>query len=559
MRERLAVMWSICLALATLSAVASPAGAGLWPPVNLSSSPGVEDCDPHVALDEADAINVVWDGAGVRFARSTDAGLTFSNPLTLGVGNSSDVATGPVGVIYVAWRNGPPYLAVSTDGGSSFSSPRPITTAFQTDSRPGIAVGPNGRVHVVWVYSQTVYYARSDDGGHTFTVPIPLNQGAYISAFPDIAVGPSGNPHVVWVQVTPPANGAIGYARSLDGGQTFQPRVEIDDGANHSDLPSIAVDGNGTIHVAWREGAEFAYRRSTDYGQSFSEAKIVIHNPHSIYGANYSAVATSAIGDVYVLGSFYYYDSAYQSTLYLAHSMDSGASFVPEAAVDEPPGYIRVSDVAATAAGTITAVWNEGYPPDLGTFEVFARTIGDVPTPTLISLLSAEARLGLVRLQWYSADMGAATLYRRDDATDWTWLAEIQSDGGGQLTYEDHTVQPGERYGYRLGVLQGGTEEYFAETWVSVPPNLRLALTPPAPNPATSHLAIAFTLSNVGPARLEVLDIEGRRVGLRDVGSLGVGQHTLTFAEARSWGSGIYLVRLTQGAQSLTTRACILR
>src|SRR5439155_21618144 len=101
--------------------------------------------------------------------------------------------------------------------------------------------------------------------------------------------------------------------------------------------------------------------------------------------------------------------------------------------------------------------------------------------------------------------------------------------------------------------------EFYGETSITVPGDWMLALASPAPNPATDRLAIAFTLPSAAPARLEVVDIAGRMVGLRDAGSLGAGQHLVTFTEAARWRPVIYLVRLTQGPHSSTARACIVR
>ncbi len=152
-----------------------------------------------------------------------------------------------------------------------------------------------------------------------------------------------------------------------------------------------------------------------------------------------------------------------------------------------------------------------------------------------------------------------ATVYRESEGAGWSSVATITSDGTGRFHFEDVNVRPGARYGYRLGVGTGGSEQYYGETWLSVPNNWTLAIAAPAPNPATDRLAVAFTLSSGAPARLEVVDVAGRRVALRDVGSLGVGQHAVTFTEAARWRPGIYLVRLTQGPRSLLTRACIIR
>ena len=45
---------------------------------------------------------------------------------------------------------------------------------------------------------------------------------------------------------------------------------------------------------------------------------------------------------------------------------------------------------------------------------------------------------------------------------------------------------------------------------------------------------------------------------LREAGSLGLGSHVLHLPEVRGLRAGVYLVRLTQGGRSLTTRAALI-
>jgi len=79
-----------------------------------------------------------------------------------------------------------------------------------------------------------------------------------------------------------------------------------------------------------------------------------------------------------------------------------------------------------------------------------------------------------------------------------------------------------------------------------------------SPNPARGTVAIAFTLPDDHPATLEVLDVSGRRVAARAVGSLGAGRHVLRLAEP-TLNPGLYFVRLVRGGRALTSRFSIVR
>jgi hypothetical protein len=54
------------------------------------------------------------------------------------------------------------------------------------------------------------------------------------------------------------------------------------------------------------------------------------------------------------------------------------------------------------------------------------------------------------------------------------------------------------------------------------------------------------------------MDIAGRRVVARDVGSLGMGQHAVDISEGTRLIPGLYFVRLTQGADRCVRRVVVM-
>ena len=93
---------------------------------------------------------------------------------------------------------------------------------------------------------------------------------------------------------------------------------------------------------------------------------------------------------------------------------------------------------------------------------------------------------------------------------------------------------------------------------MDVPARPVFALRGAVPNPAIHGLRVVFSLASAAPARLEVIDIAGRRVVSRELGALGPGTHALSLEEAAGLRPGLYLLRLTQAGQSLTSRALIV-
>lgn len=121
-------------------------------PVNVSATPEIFSWLPRLAAapDDPEIIYALWQeivfsggshGGEILFARSTDGGRSFEDPINLsqskagdGKGRLSpdywhngslDIAVGPVGVVYAAWTEyeGRLWLARSDDAGISFTDP----------------------------------------------------------------------------------------------------------------------------------------------------------------------------------------------------------------------------------------------------------------------------------------------------------------------------------------------------------------------------------------------------------------------------------------------------
>ncbi len=84
-----------------------------------------------------------------------------------------------------------------------------------------------------------------------------------------------------------------------------------------------------------------------------------------------------------------------------------------------------------------------------------------------------------------------------------------------------------------------------------------LALAPPRPNPAQAATLLGFSLPEAGEARLEIMDVSGRRVWARRE-TLAAGAQVWRWAGLDATGStagpGLYLVRLTTPWGARTTR-----
>jgi uncharacterized repeat protein (TIGR01451 family) len=90
-------------------------------------------------------------------------------------------------------------------------------------------------------------------------------------------------------------------------------------------------------------------------------------------------------------------------------------------------------------------------------------------------------------------------------------------------------------------------------------PGLGLRLEGARPNPAKGVIHAWFTLPAEGNAKLELIDVTGRRVAQRDVGALGPGSHTVTMGRDLRLAAGLYWLRLTRAGERRNARVVMIR
>jgi hypothetical protein len=111
------------------------------------------------------------------------------------------------------------------------------------------------------------------------------------------------------------------------------------------------------------------------------------------------------------------------------------------------------------------------------------------------------------------------------------------------------------RYGYRLAWSENAERYTTTTTYVDVPrAGVALAIESPRPNPSTRAVSLAITLPDARIAKLEVLDLAGRRVAGRDLDGLGAGRHLVELREIESLSAGLYVVQISHGGETRRTR-----
>jgi hypothetical protein len=308
-------------------------GIAQGPAVNVSRNPATFSWLPRIVVAPGDParISLLWQeiifsggthGGDILFARSTDGGASFSAPINLsnsrggdGKGRldratwsngSLDLATAPDGALLAAWTeyDGMLWLARSTDGGASFSRPLHVAADGKRPARgPSLATGPGQRVYLAWTVGDDrgadISVAQSDDGGLSFGRPYVVGAGPGHADAPRLAAGRTGMLHLVYAESEDGPSGRyhIRYAQSIGGAGKFgipqlisQPQRQAGNGAAY---PAVAVDGQGTLYVAWElfPGSStrplgLEYTVSRDNGRSFSLPQLVPGSQDAQGGAN---------------------------------------------------------------------------------------------------------------------------------------------------------------------------------------------------------------------------------------------------------------------------------
>jgi hypothetical protein len=252
----------------------------------------------------------------------------------------------------------------------------------------------------------------------------------------------------------------------------------------------------------------------------------------------------------------------------------------------DPEGWIAVGTVPATVApeyevAAPTLADSNGSGPNRATFMVRAWTSSpalfhdsapdsgssrDNLPPAMPESFDGSHWGGAAHLSWASNDEPDLCCYRLHRGP----TADFTPDPGNQIAAPSDTsyVDPapaGSFYKLAAEDVNGNLSAYVVvspgvqlDVPVIAPATLALERIQPNPSRGPGWL-VRFSLPAAAPARLELLDVSGRRVMERAVGALGPGRHTLAFTANRSLAAGIYLIRLSQGTSVRTTRVALLR
>lgn len=198
---------------------------------------------------------------------------------------------------------------------------------------------------------------------------------------------------------------------------------------------------------------------------------------------------------------------------------------------------------------------------------VFGNGLGSIPnlqeftfdrSGRVVARPLSWAALGDRNVLRWSATPGATfRLWRLAPGEGWVTLASVSASASGEMVFDDHAIESGTRYGYRLSVSRSPLEPAAADIWLTAATFGSVALGAPWPNPARGSLNMAFTTLATSPADLDVFDIAGRRVWSRRFEAPAPGPHHVAIGAGELPRSGLYFVRLRQAGLAATRRVVL--
>jgi hypothetical protein len=376
-----------------------------------------EQHQPAIAVTEDGVIYVVWtdfrndpDGPGVGddendiyFAKSTDGGLTFSesvlvsNDNTTGDNYAPKVTTDSNDNIYVVWhdnRNGnwDVYFAKSTNGGVSFSANVQVVDDPDTQYEADLAIDNEGDIYVTWNHLYTdgggntdydIYFAKSTDGGQSFNSPVKVNDGADWQYKSSLKVGPSGAIYVTWTDRRNSGISDIYFAKSTDGGATFSANVRVNSYTDYSQgYPELTLDDAENIYVVWNDGRRYwtegyndiYFAKSTDKGGNFTgDFRVNDADISNTIQYLYPSLSVTGGGRIYVS---WWDDRSGNLDIYLTGSSNGGVSFFPSWQINDDMGTASQdkSKIAVDKSGDVHVVWRDTRNTDYPPDIYFARS-----------------------------------------------------------------------------------------------------------------------------------------------------------------------------------------
>lgn len=457
-----------------------------------------------------------------------------------------------------------------------WSNPRNLSQSATNSLDPAIAIGQDGKIHVVWaewdqpplLFKSRLYYIQFNGSFWTDALIITPTKGT-TNWNPHIALDNDGHPHVVWERFDEGEiyykyyNGAswtVEHNISESSGSSYNPKIKIDqknrkhivwndnssgspsilyryiddtyrsptavisDTLTCSEAPVLEIDEDNFIHCAWISAPSSGQKYRIQYrSRKLEDWSPIEHISADTLEAKDPALALKSDGSAVLVWRQILADGQNEQ-IYL-REQSSGLWADPEPVCD--PGNFLKPDVVIGEQDQIYVVWNNR------------------------SSSSTSSRLHLSR---YTQRQWAGPFVLLEQLPYDCLKPKIALDSHQQVhlvwQYMQPKAQPcGEIY-YVFEDLLNAVRPGSGK------PPQALQLDQNYPNPFNGQTTIGFELQQAGQYRLEISDLNGKRVETLSDAFWPAGRHRLQ-VDGSHLASGIYMYTL-RGQNSVVTKKMIL-
>lgn len=222
---------------------------------------------------------------------------------------------------------------------------------------------------------------------------------------------------------------------------------------------------------------------------------------------------------------------------------------------------LLLNAAAAMATAEGVSFDRDGDPANGKEFRVPWLMPDEVPVPAVTGRLQANPGPGPLSLVFEVRHLSEAQVeVERRAAPGVPFRAWSLAQSSGSFTDEEDVGWPRT---YDLKLKAAGSPDLVLDT-VEVPGPVVQALRMEAsPNPFNPRLTISYSLPASGPARLEILDVQGRLVRVLFDEARGAGADRVDWngedERGRAAASGVYLVRLVSGNKAIRQQVTLVR
>lgn len=179
-------------------------------------------------------------------------------------------------------------------------------------------------------------------------------------SMPSIAIDNNGTVFIAWSDRRDTDNN-IYFTKSTDGGKTFHKNIKINDdsGSASQTSPSIALDSSDNIYITWEDyrnvDSDIYFTKSTNGGNTFS-GNIQVNDDTGSDPQHSPSIAIDDVGNIFIT----WYDKRNGDyDIYFANSTNGGTSFGTNNIVNDDGTSERQykPSIAAESNGFVYIVW----------------------------------------------------------------------------------------------------------------------------------------------------------------------------------------------------------